>query len=229
VLSWQDNFTGTGLPSGWTFDDGGYGFGDKQLQWNSDDNAQLTGHGGLVITANKGGEGHTCWYGQCEYTAAKVQTEFAQTYGRFEARIKLPAGRGLWPAFWMIPAATVENPETPGEIDVIEVNNRQPYLITGYAHDGSVFNYRAEKVLDLPSSSQYHTYGVDWTPTGITWTLDGHPYGHIAAYPNWPFDQPFIMLLDVAVGGSWPGAPDESTVFPAHMTVSWVRAYKLAE
>ena len=215
MLTWQDNFTGTGLPSNWNFDTGGYGFGDKQLEYNTDDNAQLSGHGGLVITASKGGESQTCWYGACEYTGAKIQTTFAQTYGRFEARIKLPAGRGLWPAFWMIPAANAQNPATPGEIDVVEVNNTQPYLVTGYVHDANVFNKRTEKVVDLPASSQFHTFGVDWTPSGITWTLDGQPYGHIAAYPNWPFDQPFIMLLDLAVGGSWPGPPNASTLFPA--------------
>lgn len=228
VLTWQDNFTGTGVPPGWSFDVGGYGFGDKQLEWNSDDNAQLSESGGLVITADKGSEGHTCWYGTCQYTAAKIQTSFAQTYGRFEARIKLPSGKGLWPAFWMIPAANAKDPVTPGEIDIIETNNVQPYLVTGYVHDAKRFDYRAEKVLNLPVSSQFHTFGVDWTPSGITWTLDGKPYGHIAAYRNWPFDQPFIMLLDLAVGGSWPGPPDASTVFPAQMIVSWVRVYELA-
>jgi len=218
---------GTGLPTKWTFDVGGYGFGDNQLEWNSNNNAQLTGNGGLVITADRGGGEHSCWYGTCKYTGAKIQTTFAQTYGRFEARIKLPAGRGLWPAFWMVPAANKENPKTPGEIDIIEVNNLHPYLVTGYAHDSTRFNYRAEDVVQLPASSQFHTYGVDWTPTGITWTLDGKPYGHIKAYPNWSFDQPFIMLLDLEVGGNWPGPPNANTVFPAQMQVSWVRVYKL--
>jgi beta-glucanase (GH16 family) len=197
------------------------------LEWNSDDNAKLSGHGGLIITANRGGEGHPCWYGPCEYTGVKIQTSFAQTYGRFEARIKLPAGRGLWPAFWMVPAATAQNPKLPGEIDVIEVNNHHPYLVSGYAHDGVRFNYKAEDVVNLPAASQFHTYGVDWTPSGITWTLDGKPYASIKSYSKWPFNQPFIMLLDLAVGGSWPGSPNASTVFPAQMLVSWVRVYKL--
>jgi beta-glucanase (GH16 family) len=227
VLSWEDDFKGTGLPTKWTFDVGGYGFGDNQLEWNSDDNAKLSGQGGLVITAGKGGAGHECWYGPCDYTGAKIQTTFAQTYGRFEARIKLPAGRGLWPAFWMVPAAIEQNPKTLGEIDVIEVNNVSPYLIEGFAHDGSRLNSRARDVTQLPASSQFHTYGVDWTPSGITWTLDGQSYGHMKAYPNWPFDQPFIMILDLEVGGTWPGSPNADTVFPAQMLVSWVRVYKL--
>ena len=228
VLTWEDNFKGTGPPPGWTFDTGGYGFGDKQLEWNSDDNAQMSQQGGLTITATKGGGGHDCWYGLCEYEGAKIQTSFSQTYGKFEARIKVPAGKGLWPAFWMIPAADATAPEVPGEIDVMETPNLSPYLVKGYAHDSDVFNYGAENVLNFPISIQFHTYGIDWTPSGITWTLDGKPYGHIKSYPNWPFGQPFIMLLDLEVGGSWPGPPNASTVFPARMQVSWVRVYKWA-
>ena len=226
ALTWEDDFKGTGTPSGWTFDTGGYGFGNKQLEWNSDDNAQVSKQGGLTITASKGGGGHTCWYGPCEYEGAKIQSTFAQTYGMFEARIKLPAGKGLWPAFWMIPSAAVKNPSVPGEIDIIESNNLEPYLVIGYAHDNHRFGYKAEQVLNMPMSYQFHTYGIEWTPSGITWTLDGKAYGHINSYPNWPFDQPFVMLLDLEVGGSWPGPPTASTVFPAQMQVSWVRVYE---
>ena len=224
VLSWEDNFQGTGTPAGWSFDTGGYGFGNKQLEWNSNDNAQVSEQGGLTITATKGSGGHDCWYGPCEYEGAKIQSSFAQTYGIFEARIKLPAGQGLWPAFWMIPAASQDDPKE--EIDIIETNNKSPYLVKGYAHESNVFSYGAEKVLNLPISSQFHTYAVEWNPSGITWTFDGKQYGHIKAYPNWPFDQPFIMLLDLEVGGSWPGPPNASTVFPAKMQVSWIRVYK---
>jgi beta-glucanase (GH16 family) len=229
TLTWKDDFSGSGSPQNWKFDVGGYGFGDKQLQWNGEANAQLSAHDGLAITATKGGGGEECWYGACQYTSAKIETTFAQQYGRFEARIKLPGGTGLWPAFWMVPAAAAANPGMPGEIDVIEVNNSNPFLVSGYEHDANTHNYRAAKVLTVPASSSFHTYGVDWTPSGITWTLDGQPYGHISAYPNWPFDQPFIMILDLAVGGSWPGSPDASTKFPAQMDVSWVRVYKLAD
>lgn len=228
-LVWQDNFTGTGLPDKWNFWVSGNGFGDHALQWFSDNNATLTGRGGLVITAEKGGFGHTCWYGPCEYTSAEIATSFAQKYGRFEARIKLPSGKGLWPAFWMVPLLTKENPVLPGEIDIIEVNNQNPNEVSGYVHDGPIFNHKAEKLLATPPSSQFHVYGVDWTPTGITWTLDGKPYGHITAFENWPFNRPFIMLLDLAVGGTWPGSPTAETVFPAKMQVSWVRVYKMVK
>lgn len=230
-LAWQDDFNGRGIPANWIFDTGGYGFGDRQLQWNSNSNARLSGHGDLILTAEKGGSDHICWYGPCKYTAVTIQTTFAQAYGRFEARIKLPSGTGLWPAFWMIPADLTKNgSDGVGEIDILEANNRRPNVILGYAHShgGSNRNYRTEKVLDASSSSQYHIYGVDWTPAGITWTFDGQSYGHINSYPKWPFNRPFIILLSLAVGGNWPGPPSASTVFPAHMLVSWIRVYKEA-
>jgi beta-glucanase (GH16 family) len=226
-LVWEDDFTGNGLPRNWTSLVSGNGFGDESLAWFGSNNATLTGHGGLVITADKGASEYTCWYGPCKYISADISTSFAQEYGRFEARIKLPSGRGLWPGFWMIPQPTKADPELPGEIDILEVNNQNPYKVSGYAHDGPIFSYEAKKYLAQPPSSQFHIYGVDWTSTGITWTLDGKSYGHINAYKDWPFDRPFIMLLTLAVGGTWAGSPTASTVFPAEMQVSWVRVYKM--
>ena len=228
-LVWQDGFIGNGIPVGWNFVVSGSGFGNDSLAWFNEGNATLTGHGGLVITAEKDGSQHTCWYGPCKYTSAEIETSFAQEYGRFEARIKLPSGAGLWPAFWMIPLTTKANSVLAGEIDIIEVNNKNPNEVSGYAHDGPVYNYKAEKILKTPPASQFHVYGVDWTPAGITWTLDGEPYGHMGVYRNWPFDRPFIMLLDLAVGGIWPGSPTAATVFPAKMEVSWVRVYKMVD
>ncbi len=225
-LTWQDDFTGTDLSSDWSFRTGGNGFGDKALQWFSADNAAVTSQG-LVITADKGGAGQTCWYGPCEYTSAYLATSFSQEYGLFEARIKIPAGTGLWPAFWMLPELSTKQPDVPGEIDVIEVNNTNPLEVSGYAHDGPIFTYKAETQLSAPPSSGFHVYAVEWTPTGITWTVDGKPYGHISAYKGWPFSQPFYMLLDLAVGGTWPGSPTAATVFPAKMEVSWIRVYKM--
>jgi beta-glucanase (GH16 family) len=226
-LTWEDDFTGSGLPRNWSPIVSGNGFSDHSLAWFSDDNARLTGHGGLVITADKGGSQYTCWYGPCEYESADIQTSFAQEYGRFEARIKLPSGKGLWPGFWMIPQRTVQNPVLPGEIDILEVNSSNPIKVSGYAHDGPIFDYEAKEYLSQPVSSQFHVFGVDWTPTGITWTLDGKPYGHVNAYKNWPFDRPYIMLLTLAVGGDWAGTPPVTTVFPAQLQVSWVRVYQM--
>jgi beta-glucanase (GH16 family) len=227
-LAWEDDFTGSGVPANWNPIVSGNGFGDHSLAWFSDSNATLTGGGGLLITAEKADGQYTCWYGPCKYVSADISTSFAQEYGRFEARIKLPSGKGLWPGFWMIPQPTGQDQDLPGEIDVLEVNSSNPDKVSGYAHDGPIFSYEAKTYLSAPPSSQFHVYGVDWTPTGITWTLDGKPYGHIKAYKNWPFDRPFIMLLTLAVGGDWAGTPPSSTVFPATMQVSWVRVYKMA-
>jgi beta-glucanase (GH16 family) len=224
---WQDNFTGSSVTDNWDYITGGSGFGDQSLQWFGDTNA-ATGPDGLTITAAKGGSDHTCWYGSCVYASAEIKTSFAQEYGRFEARIKIPGGSGLWPAFWMLPVGGTQGQRTPGEIDVMEVNNRNPNEITGYVHDAEFFNYKALKVLSARPSSGFHTYGIDWTPGGITWTFDGVSYGHVSEYSGWPFNQPFYMLLDLAVGGSWPGSPTASTVFPAELQVSWIRVYQMA-
>jgi len=225
-LAWQDNFTSSSdLSSNWKFANSGSSF-DDALNYFGESSATVAGSGGLVITAAKGGSGLTCWYGPCKYTSTEMTSKFSQEYGRFEARIKIPGSAGLWPAFWLIPQP--QPGETiPGEIDIVEVNNKNPDEVTGYVHDGPVYNYKAEKVLSSPISSQFHVYGVDWTPTGVTWTFDGVSYAHINKFPGWPLDQPFVIVLDLAVGGNWVGTPPASTVFPATMQVSWVRVYKM--
>jgi beta-glucanase (GH16 family) len=153
---------------------------------------------------------------------------FTQEYGRFEARIKLPPGRGLWPAFWLEgtgnPAAGIGN----GEIDIVEVNNRQQDVVTGYAHSPD-HDYRAETVLNEPVSDSFHVFGVDWGPAGITWTIDGRAYGYFKSYAGWPFSHPFYLILDLAVGGGYPGAPTAQTKFPAQMLVDWIRVYRATE
>jgi beta-glucanase (GH16 family) len=227
-LTWSDDFTGAGALRDWTFANGGNGWGNKELQVYDSRNVSLAPGGGLVITAAKDGHGEQCWYGTCTYSGARLQTKgiFAQKYGLFEARIKLPTGRGLWPAFWM-EGADIDQVNWPasGEIDVIEINNKKPNLVEAFAHATNE-KYGAYYQLPESLSAGYHIYGIDWTASGITWLVDGHAYGHISAYQGWPFDQPFFLILDLAVGGTWPGSPDASTTFPAHMDVSWIRAYQ---
>jgi beta-glucanase (GH16 family) len=230
TLSWSDEFTGTSSLHDWSFDNGGNGFGNKELQVYDPRNVSFSPGGGLVITAAKDGYGEDCWYGTCEYSGARLQTKgvFDQQYGMFEARIKLPAGHGLWPAFWM-EGADIDQVNWPaaGEIDVIEVNNQHPDLVEAFAH-GPEEGYGAYDTLSKPLSAGYHIYAVQWTSQGITWLVDGHPYGHLNAYSGWPFDHPFFLILDLAVGGVWPGSPTASTKFPAQMNVSWIRVYKKA-
>lgn len=210
--------------------EGGDGWGNRELEVYDPSNAKV-GASGLVITASRDTHGESCWYGRCLYSSAGLETEglFAQKYGLFEARIKLPVGHGLWPAFWML-GADVNKVQWPncGEIDIIEVNNQEPRLVEGFAHAAQT-NYGAHFHMSNSLSAGYHVYGIDWTPQGITWLVDGHAFGHLDAYAGWPFSQPFFLVLDLAVGGTWPGSPNASTKFPAEMDVSWVRVYRQKE
>lgn len=228
VLSWDQEFNGFGPLANWAHMTGGNGFGDAELQWYSPGNASLDGRGNLVISGTKGGSGQVCWYGPCRYASAAIDTLgiFTQTYGRFEARIKLPGGAGIWPAFWL-QGTTIATPGSyaNGEIDIIEVNGKMPYLVKGYAH-ASNFKHWATLAISQPIYQQYHVFGVDWTPTGISWTFDGHVYSHMNAFPRWPFSHPFYIILDLAIGGNWPGAPTSNTKFPARLLVDWVHVYR---
>jgi len=230
TLTWSDEFTESSSLRDWSSVNGGNGFGNKELQVYDPRNVSFSPGGGLVITASKNGYGADCWYGTCDYSGARLQTKgvFAQQYGLFEARIKLPSGRGLWPAFWM-EGANIDQVNWPaaGEIDVIEVNNQHSNLVEAFAH-GPQEQYGVYDTLPQPLSAGYHVYGVEWTSKGITWLVDGHAYGHLNAYSGWPFDHPFFLILDLAVGGVWPGSPTASTKFPAQMDVSWIRVYKKA-
>lgn len=228
TLTWSDNFIGSGALRDWSFVNGGGGWGNKELQVYDSRNVSLAPGGGLVVRAVRNGYGEQCWYGACTYSGARLQTKgiFEQKYGLFEARIKLPSGRGLWPAFWM-EGADVDQVNWPasGEIDIIEINNKKPDLVEAFAHAPEE-NYGAYFQLPNSLSAGYHVYGIDWTANGITWLVDGHAYGHLNAYAGWPFNQPFFLILDLAVGGTWPGSPTPSTKFPAQMDISWVRVYQ---
>ncbi len=227
-LAWSDDFTGQSSLHDWTFVNGGNGWGNKELQVYDPRNVSLMPGGGLDITAARTGYGQQCWYGSCTYSGARLETKgaFAQKYGMIEARVKLPSGRGLWPAFWM-EGANIDQAGWPGagEIDVIEVNNKKPDLVEAFAH-ATDENYGAYFQLPNSLSAGYHVYAIDWTPSKITWLVDGHAYGHLNAYSGWPFGQPFFLILDLAVGGTWPGSPTAATTFPAHMDISWIRVYQ---
>jgi beta-glucanase (GH16 family) len=226
-LTWSSNFGGPDARSKWLYYSGGTGFGVKQLQWYDAANTAFSKNGQLVITADKGGGGNTCWYGACRYTSARIETKntFSQTYGQFEARIKFPAGLGLWPAFW-IEGANVYQVGWPacGELDVIEPKSQNPYLVSGYAH-ATRFKHRSLLTVTTPITAGFHTYGVIWNPRGVTWYFDGHAYSHMNSYKGSPFNKPFFIILDLAVGGGYPGKPTAATHFPAKMVVDWVRVY----
>jgi beta-glucanase (GH16 family) len=229
ALTWDDEFNSTAGLNGWNFETGNIGGpSEGELQWYDQSNATVS-NGNLVMTATKGGGGHQCWNGACRYTSVRMISSFSQTYGLFEARIKLAGGQGIWPAFWMQGAdyPLVHLPAA-GEIDIVEVNGKQPVdQLSGFVHEqnGDPLDYYDT----LPQSiyDGYHVYAVEWTPQGITWLVDGQQYGHFAAPPGWGFNHPFNIILSLAVGGGWPGSPNASTHFPVSMYVNWLKVYSL--
>ncbi|MFI7431210.1 RICIN domain-containing protein [Micromonospora sp. NPDC049836] len=242
AVTWSDDFNGAAgaAPdaSKWRYDIGGGGWGNNELEYytNSTRNAALDGNGNLVITARKENpNGYNCWYGSCQYTSARLLTNgtFAQAYGRFEARIKIPRGQGLWPAFWMLGSDIATNPwPNSGEIDIMENVGNQPSTVYGTLHGpGYSGGNGLGGSTSLPNgqalADAFHTYTVDWAPDSITWYLDGVAYSRKtpadAGSNRWVFDHPFFMIMNVAVGGNWPGSPDGSTTFPQTMTIDYVR------
>lgn len=228
-LSWSSNFTGEDPLQDWTIDTDGYGWGNKQLQYYSPKNVVLQPEGGISLTATSNGYGEQCWYGNCRYSSGRLETRglFQQEYGIFSAYMKLPTGPGLWPAFWM---EGIDDSAVPwpygGEIDVIEVNNKQSNMVEAFVHSPQV-NRGFYRPLQTPLSAGYHLYSVEWAPDGITWLVDGKQYGYTKiSIGAAPFNQPFYLILDLAVGGTWPGPPTSATAFPASMDVAWVHVYK---
>ncbi|MQA27607.1 MAG: family 16 glycosylhydrolase, partial [Micromonosporaceae bacterium] len=243
-LTWADEFNGavgTGPdPAKWKHDIGGHGWGNNELQYytNSARNAAHDGNGNMVITARRENPaGYQCHYGTCDYTSARLLTAgtFDQAYGRFEARIKIPRGQGIWPAFWMLGNDIGSNPwPNSGEIDIMENIGREPSTVHGSLHGpGYSGGNSITASYTLPNGQRFadgfHTFTVDWAPDAVTWHVDGVQYSRKtpadAGGNRWVFDHPFFMLLNVAVGGHWPGYPDGSTVFPQTMTIDYVRVH----
>jgi beta-glucanase (GH16 family) len=244
---WQDEFDG---PAGTTFDrakwvadTGGTGWGNQERQFYTTrtDNVALDGSGHLVITARAASASSTdsCWYGPCRYTSTRLKTKglFTQTYGRFEARIRVPRGQGIWPAFWML-GADIDSVGWPrsGEIDVMENIGREPSIVHGTLHgpdySGAGGIGRADTLKSGTLADDFHIYAVDWRPGEIRWYVDGRQYhrmtpADLPAGTKWVFDHPFFMLLNVAVGGQWPGDPDASSTYPQQMVVDYVRVYAM--
>ena len=224
--------------SKWRYDIGGGGWGNNELEYytNRTDNASLDGAGNLVITARRNNPGnYSCWYGTCQYTSARLLTAqtFTQTYGRFEARMKLPRGQGIWPAFWMLGnnIGDVGWPQS-GEIDIMENVGFEPSTVHGTLHGpGYSGGAGVGGGYTLPGGQQFadafHTFTIDWAPNVITWYVDGIQYSRKTPADiggnQWVFDHPFFMIMNLAVGGNWPGNPDGSTVFPQQLVVDYVR------
>jgi beta-glucanase (GH16 family) len=232
VLDWSDEFDGAKLDhSRWVEETGGNGYGNNELEFYTarPENVRVAG-GNLVIEARK-----EEWKGR-HYTSARIKTAGLQerTYGRYEARIRIPRGQGIWPAFWMLGAdcASTGWPRC-GEIDIMENIGKEPGIVHGTLHGPG---YSGEHGFGAPSSLEsgayadgFHLYAVEWEPGEIRWYRDGILYH--TARPDlvkgaWVFEHPLFVILNLAVGGYWPGNPDASTVFPQQMLVDYVRVYR---
>jgi len=237
TLAWEDDFDGpAGQPpnaANWRHDLG-TNWGNDQLEYDTDlpANASLDGAGNLAIIARK-----ETYFDQ-EYTSARINTRalFEQAHGRFEARIKLPVGQGMWPAFWLLGGnnETVGWPNC-GEIDIMENRGQEPSVILGSAHGPGYSGGKAISTSYTLSGAgfdaDFHVFAVEWSQSRITWLVDGTPYRTItpASLPKgatWVFDHPFYIILNLAVGGNFVGPPDDSTIFPQTMLVDWVRVYR---
>lgn len=242
TLRWSDEFDG---PAGsapdqtkWNYDIGGNGWGNNELETytNRTQNAFLDGDGHLIIKVIKetftGADGT-----RRDYTSARLLTKgkFTQRYGRFEARIKLPFGQGIWPAFWML-GANIDQVGWPmcGEIDIMENIGREPSVNHGTLHGpGYSGGAGLGGTYALPSgqkfSDDFHAFAIEWEPTAVRFYVDGNLYQTKtpadATGKQWVFDHPFFVLLNVAVGGNFPGNPNDTTTFPQTMTVDYVRVY----
>ncbi|MEU4666621.1 family 16 glycosylhydrolase [Amycolatopsis sp. NPDC023774] len=233
AASFSDDFNGpAGSPadgSKWNYETGdNVNNHERQYYTSGTNNAALDGQGHLVITAKRENPGnYNCWYGRCEYTSARLNTsgKFSQAYGHFETRMKLPRGQGMWPAFWMLGGG---NWPTDGEIDVMENVGFEPNTVhgtihgPGYSGSGGIgAGYSGPNFSD-----DFHTYAVDWSPNKIVWSVDGNVYQtRTPADLNgnrWVYDHNFFIIMNLAVGGYWPGDPNGSTQFPQQLVVDYV-------
>ncbi len=238
-LVWSDEFDG---PAGsspdstrWRYDIG-TDWGNAQLEYDTDrtENVALDGQGRLAITARREP------YQNRDYTSGRINTNgfFAHEYGRFEARIRLPEGAGIWPAFWLLGGnfATVGWPAC-GEIDILEYRGQEPRTLHGSLHGpgysgGNAITSRYELPGPAGFDDDFHVFAVEWTSDRITWIVDDVRYVTVrpADLPGaWVFDHPFFIILNVAVGGHFVGPPDAATTFPQTMLVDYVRVYRRPE
>ena len=241
TLVWSDEFDALQLdPEEWFFETGDGsqygipGWGNNELQYYHPDNARLE-NGILTIEARaESTNGYN-------FTSARINTRnrFAFRYGRIEARIRLPGGQGLWPAFWLLPQDNQYGTwAASGEIDIMEAINlggAGGNDVHGTIHYGGSWPNNAlsgeSYLVPADATAEFHTYAIEWDAMEFRWYVDGTLYAMRnswystgGAFPA-PFDQPFYILLNVAVGGNWPGNPDSSTVFPVTMQVDWVRVF----
>ena len=238
TLTWADEFNTTTLDQNtWTFDLGdgcptlcGWGNNELQFYTNSPDNIFFQ-DGKLIIEARKES------YGGKEFTSSKIKTSGKKSmkFGRIDVRAKLPTGKGIWPAIWMLPQNNVFGgwPRS-GEIDIMELIGSEPSKVHGTLHFGAgpgSVQYSRNYVLQQGTfADQFHVFSIEWKQDQIQWFIDGNLYSTATKADvganQYPFNEEFYLILNLAVGGNWPGAPDNTTYFPQHMVVDYVRVYQ---
>ena|SRR6478736_3369611 len=233
-LVWSDEFNGakgSAVDSTkWTFDVGGTGWGNDELEYYTDttNNAAMDGAGNLVITAKQ-----EKMSGK-NYTSARLKTQGIKTftYGRVEARMKISEGQGLWPAFWMLGDDIASNPwPACGEIDIMENIGKEPNIIHATIHGpGYSAGSGPTKQYSLPDTvaSAFHVFAIEWEANAIRWYVDDTLYStktpsDIPSSATWVYAHPFFIIMNLAVGGGWPGNPDGTATFPQELKVDYVR------
>jgi beta-glucanase (GH16 family) len=241
--TWADEFDSIN-GNNWTFETGGGGWGNNEREYyTAGQNASIqydaqAGSNVLVIEARKDNpSNYSCWYGRCEYTSSRMVTNGKKsfTYGRIEARIKAPQTQGVWPAFWMLGSniGSVGWP-TCGELDIMEHVGFEPVINHGSMHGPGYSGntpFTSAFYLSEAVNANYHIYAVEWNSNSVSYFVDGNKYytvnkSQVQTYGNWVFDNPMFILLNVAVGGTWPGSPDGSSTFPQRMYVDYIRVYQ---
>jgi beta-glucanase (GH16 family) len=235
TISWCDEFDKDGMPdtSKWSFETGGGGFGNHEAEYYTNDSNAIIKNGVLNIIAKKENDGGM------RYTSARMVTKnkVSFLYGRFEIRAKLAPGKGLWPAIWLLPVKdNYGSWPASGEVDIMEQVGYDPDSIHISTHTRDrnwMKGNQGTAVISVPSDTDsFHVYGIDWTPDEIIGFID---HKQVFNYPNinrgfgyYPFNKPFFMILNVAVGGDWGGKYGiDDSIFPTAMKVDYVRVYKM--
>ena len=241
-LVWSDEFNYSGLPdpSKWDYEVGGGGWGNDEQQYYTSqrkENARVE-NGKLIIEARQ-----ERWIGR-DYTSARLVSKGKGdwTYGRFEAKAKLPFGAGTWPAIWMMPSLNSYGRSWPtnGEIDLMEHVGFDSNVVHATVHTGmynhSIGTQKTEKISVPTATSAYNVYAIEWTPEEIRWYVNDNLYFTFknerlsnanADFRQWPFDKPFYLILNIAVGGNWGGQRGiDKSIWPQRLEVDYVRVYQ---
>lgn len=238
-LVWSDEFTGDALNStDWTHEIGNgcpdlCGWGNNELEYYRPENTSIV-NGHLVISAKRQS------FGNSDYTSSRLITKGKQQFkfGRIDVRAALPEGKGIWPAIWML-GSNIDAVGWPacGEIDIMEMVGDVPNRAVGTLHYGSSLSQHQYNSYDKFTAAgdsyqnRFHVYSMDWSENRITFLIDNEEYATVTpadlkAGQPWPFNRHFFFIMNLAVGGDWPGSPNTSTRFPQHLIVDYIRVFQ---